>query len=295
MKEIYIDKKLFDEAIVVLVDRLKKDSIKKIYGVPKNGVIIAMALENKGFEITNVEDADAIVDDLIDSGRTRDKYKKMYPDKPFYTLLEKKDQWLAFWFENTKENDDENLIVRQLESIGENPNRQGLQDTPRRVVNMWKELFRGYDINQKPRITTFMNGEDGLTYDQMVIDEGDFYSQCEHHLLPFFGKYYFAYIPNPKGKILGLSKVARVVDYHSAKLQIQERLVQDIVNDLWNELTKGCEENPPLGMALVMVGEHLCKSMRGVKKKGQMTSSELRGVFRDDNNNARNEFMNLIK
>lgn len=188
-----------------------------------------------------------------------------------------------------------NIVETMLKAIGEDHKRAGLKDTPRRVAKMWKEIYRGYDESQKPKVTTFMNGEDGLTYNQMVIDEGDFHSQCEHHMVPFFGKYYFAYIPNEKGKILGLSKVARVVDYHSARLQIQERLVQDIVNQLWSELIDGCEEYPPLGMALVMKGEHLCKTMRGVKKKGQMISSELIGVFRDDTNNARNEFMNLIK
>ena len=114
---------------------------------------------------------------------------------------------------------------------------------------------------------------------------------CEHHMVPFFGKYYFAYIPNPKGKIIGLSKVARIVDYYSAKLQIQERLVQDIVNELWNALDiPGCS---PRGMALVMRGEHLCKTMRGAKKKGRMTTAELRGIFKEDDK-ARNEFYKLI-
>ena len=186
---------------------------------------------------------------------------------------------------------EEELIKQQLEMIGENPNRPGLTDTPKRVVKMWKELFRGYDHEQKPHITTFMNGEDGLTYDQMITDTGDFYSHCEHHMVPFFGQYFFAYIPHPNGKIIGLSKVARVVDYHSAKLQIQERLVKDIVEDLWNALCDGVD-NKPLGMALMMRGQHLCKSMRGAKKRGCMTTTELRGVFKDQT--VRNEFLQLV-
>lgn len=178
-----------------------------------------------------------------------------------------------------------------LEEIGENPDRNGLVGTPDRVARMFGEIYRGYDSQQKPKITTFPNGEDGIVYDNMVVDTGDFYSCCEHHMMPFFGKYWFAYIPNPKGKILGISKIGRVVDYCSAKLQIQERLVHEIVEMLYDALD--CEY-PPLGMALVMEGEHLCKTMRGVKKKGTMKSSYLFGCFKT-NDAMRAEFMNLIK
>lgn len=128
---------------------------------------------------------------------------------------------------------------------------------------------------------------DGLVYDNMITDTGCFYSMCEHHMMPFFGKYVFAYIPHPKGKILGLSKIGRVVDYQAAKLQIQERLVSDIVNDIASALG---DKYPPLGIALMMQAEHLCKTMRGVKKQGQMSASYLQGVFRDDNG-ARSEFL----
>lgn len=175
--------------------------------------------------------------------------------------------------------------------IGEDKGRNGLQGTPDRVIRMFEEIFRGYDPAKKPKITTFQNGEDGIVYDNMVVDEGDFYSCCEHHMMPFFGHYWFAYIPNPKGKILGISKIGRVVDYCSARLQIQERLVHDVVEMLQEALG---DENPPLGIALVMKGEHLCKTMRGAKKKGLMTSSFLTGAFRD-NVSARNEFMSSIK
>lgn len=180
-----------------------------------------------------------------------------------------------------------------FQAIGENPDRPGLKDTPKRVVNMWKEIFRGYDTSLRPVVTTFKNGEDGLTYNQMVTDEGKFYSQCEHHMAPFFGKYYFAYIPHPNGKILGLSKVARVVDYFSAKLQIQERLVQEIVEYLWDSLCKDTEHEP-IGMALLMNGTHMCKCMRGVKKEGLMKSVELKGAFKEDAK-TREEFYSLIE
>lgn len=185
----------------------------------------------------------------------------------------------------------ESAVKTILTAIGENAEREGLRGTPDRIARMCKEIFRGYNPAQKPKITTFENGKDGIVYDNMVVDEGYFYSCCEHHMMPFFGKYYFAYIPNPKGKILGISKVGRVVDYCSARLQIQERLVHDIVDMIADALGT---EYPPLGIALVMKGEHLCKTMRGVKKKGEMTSSYLTGVF-SQNAQARNEFMNLTK
>jgi GTP cyclohydrolase I len=175
--------------------------------------------------------------------------------------------------------------------IGENPGRPGLVDTPGRVIRMWSELFRGYDESKKPKITTFQNGDDGFVYDSMIIDSGNFYSMCEHHMMPFFGTYHFAYLPNPKGRILGLSKIARVVDWHSARLQIQERLVSDIVGQI--EIALGIEY-PPLGIALVMKGEHLCKTMRGVKKPGQMVCAALTGLFKTDSV-VRNEFLQLIK
>jgi len=183
--------------------------------------------------------------------------------------------------------------IREILSyIGEDTTRPGLIQTPKRVVKMWGEMFRGYDQSQRPNVSIFENGSDGLTYDQMIIDNGDFYSHCEHHMVPFFGQYWFGYIPDPEGMIVGLSKVARVVDYHAAKLQIQERLVHDVVEHLWTELTtQGVPR--PLGMGLVMRGEHLCKTMRGVKKKGKMTTTKLKGAFLD-NPAVRNEFLNSI-
>lgn len=182
------------------------------------------------------------------------------------------------------------LVQELLELIGDNPQRTGLQDTPKRVARMYAEIYRGYDPAQKPNITTFPNGEDGIVYDSMVVDTGDFYSCCEHHMMPFFGKYYFAYLPHPKGKILGISKIGRVVDYCAAKLQVQERLTHEVVEMLGDALGG---EYPPLGIALVMRGQHLCKTMRGARKKGEMVSSCLTGLFQTDSA-LRAEFMNLI-
>lgn len=172
-----------------------------------------------------------------------------------------------------------------LSAIGEDPDREGLIGTPDRIARMYKELFRGYDDSQKPKITTFENDMEST---DIVFDSGDYYSMCEHHMMPFFGKYYFAYIPRKDGRILGISKVARVVNYCAARLQLQERLARDIVNMLTDALDGKVE-----GMAIVMRGTHLCKTMRGVKNNGKMTVAHLSGVFREDQQ-ARSEFYKLI-
>lgn len=182
-------------------------------------------------------------------------------------------------------------IRELLEYIGENPDREGLLDTPDRMIRMFAEMFRGYDPAQKPVITTFQNGSDGIVYDNMVVDSGSFYSVCEHHCRTFFGEYWFAYIPNRKGKILGLSKIGRVVDYCSARLQVQERLTHDVVEMLNEALGT---ENPPLGMALMMKGRHMCKESRGVRKQGVMTSTYLTGIFKADSR-AREEFLSYTR
>lgn len=179
----------------------------------------------------------------------------------------------------------EKAIKTLLSYIGENPDREGMKETPDRIIRMWEEIFRGYDPNKKPKITTFGNEYNST---DMVFDSGDYYSMCEHHVLPFFGKYYFAYIPSPDGRILGISKVARVVGYCAAKLQLQERLAIDIVKTLDDALG-----GTALGFAIVMKGQHLCKTMRGVRNNGKMTVSHFTGLFKDDPD-KRNEFYKLI-
>lgn len=179
----------------------------------------------------------------------------------------------------------EKAIKTLLSYIGENPDREGLKETPDRIIRMWEEIFRGYDPNKKPKITTFGNEYNST---DMVFDSGDYYSMCEHHVLPFFGKYYFAYIPSPDGRILGISKVARVVGYCASKLQLQERLAIDIVKTLDDALG-----GTALGFAIVMKGQHLCKTMRGVRNNGKMTVSHFTGLFKDDPD-KRNEFYKLI-
>jgi GTP cyclohydrolase IA len=186
----------------------------------------------------------------------------------------------------------EELIAEVIRRLGDDPERIGLRETPGRVVRSWGELYFGYDQSRKPKITTFPNGEDGLEYDEMILDSGTFHSTCEHHLLPFFGRYHFGYIPAKGGRVLGISKVARVIDFCSAKLQIQERLTREVIRMLLDALSD--DSSKPRGMAIVLAGTHMCKSMRGTKKDGKMTTVELMGLFKN-NQSTRNEFLQMIR
>lgn len=178
----------------------------------------------------------------------------------------------------------ETAIRDILSYIGEDPDREGLIETPNRIVRMWSEIFRGYDRAEKPKITTFTNTEH---ISGIVFDKGTYYSMCEHHMLPFFGQYYFAYIPKENGRILGLSKIARVVSYCSAKLQLQERLAKEVV-EMLNDALNG----EVRGFAILMRGQHMCKSMRGVKCQGEMTATYFTGEF-NTNKDLKNEFYQL--
>ena len=312
---------------IELSKMIPKDKYKFVYGIPSGGILTAhiIAQEIGASQLTAEEfsnhvwptsaniDNVLLVDDLIDSGNTIKKcqakckqeldtavlYSKPHSPTVTYLLKQIPHEWVYLPHEKESTGAEEH-IVRLLEHIGENPLREGLIDTPRRVLKMYKEIFRGYNKDLKPEVTVFKNGSDGIVYDEMIIDTGSFYSQCEHHMVPFFGNYWFAYVPNQKGNILGLSKVARIVDYYAAKLQIQERLTKDIVDSLWqaltvtNNLEQGMIEIvEPMGMALVIKAEHLCKTMRGCKKKGQMTTSVMKGVFKDKIE-ARSEFLSFI-
>ncbi len=178
----------------------------------------------------------------------------------------------------------EEAVRTILEEIGEDPYREGLIDTPYRVAKMLQyELLTGYKVDVDELINNAIFEED---YDEMVIVKDiDFYSMCEHHLIPFFGVAHVAYIPD--GRIIGLSKIPRIVDAFARRLQVQERLTTQIASTLWEKLK-------PKGVAVVIEAIHLCSVMRGVKKpRNKMITSAMLGVFREDIR-TRNEFMNHI-
>jgi GTP cyclohydrolase I len=170
-----------------------------------------------------------------------------------------------------------------LENIGEQPEREGLLRTPERVARMFNELTEGYHIDPEKMINGALFDVD---YDEMVIVKDiDFYSLCEHHLLPFYGQAHVAYIPN--GKVIGLSKIPRIVEMFARRLQIQEQMTSQIANFLDSTLQ-------PQGVAVVVEGMHMCSMMRGVKKaNASMKTSKMLGAFKDDKNNRR-EFLEQI-
>lgn len=260
---------------------------KKVYGVPRGGSCVAALHGNMTDDPTQAE---VIVDDIIDSGRTRDKWTKLFPATPFLALIDKtdtqsqfaRDGWIHFPWDATESSDIEDHVVRVLEYIGEDPRREGLAETPARVVRSWAEIFAGYKTSPEAILDKEFEA-DG--YDELIICRNiDFYSTCEHHMQPFFGRAHVAYIP--KRKVVGLSKLARLVDVFARRLQIQERLTAQIADALEQHLQ-------PLGVAVLVEAQHFCMVCRGVRKQNScMTTSKLTGLFRSAE--ARGEFLALV-
>ena len=175
-------------------------------------------------------------------------------------------------------------ITRQLlENIGEDPNREGLLKTPSRVAKAWQFFSKGYTQSIDELINNAIFNEDAN--DMVIVRDIEFFSLCEHHLIPFFGKAHVGYIPN--GKVIGLSKIPRIIDMFSRRLQVQERLTHQVADALKNVLN-------PKGVAVVMEGRHMCMQMRGVEKQNSFTStSAMSGQFKKSTE-TRSEFLAII-
>lgn len=294
MHKTYIDWRELMERAAVVVDTAREilgyseDKPLLVWGIPKGGSIVAGLLFSK---IPNVEvvlhadEAHIIVDDIYDSGRTMEHYTEKF-NKTGFALVDKRNEhnqelgWVVFPWEEQKDDTCEDNIVRVLQYIGEDPTREGLEETPTRVVRSYATLFSGYGQDPKKHMKVFSSDAD-----EMVIASFEFYSMCEHHMIPFFGKAHVAYIP--KGKVIGVSKLSRIFDVYARRLQIQEQLGEQVCT----ALMEGLE---PLGVACAIEAQHMCMTMRGVEKQSAlMRTSCLKGVFKT-NPEARKEFFDLI-
>ena len=267
----------------------------KVFGIPRGGIPAAMAVVARHGGLTLVDDpaeADIFIDDIIDSGDTMKRWCDQYPGKPFFALIDKtkeddpcRDAWIVFPWEASAESGIEDNIKRLLQYVGEDPERGGLLETPRRVAKAWGHWCSGYGKYAADILKVFEDGAEKC--DEMVIVKDiPIYSKCEHHLADIFGTATIAYIPN--GKIVGLSKLSRLADMFARRLQVQERLTNQIADALEEHLQ-------PKGVGVIVRARHLCMESRGICQQGHHTiTSALRGVLKDKPE-ARAEFMELAK
>ncbi len=286
---------------------------KAVYGIPRGGILLAARLaETTGLEFIDEIPQDhesffkpanvLVVDDLTDTGRTLEPFvvggydtlvihhKASAICHPTYHARPKEpDVWVEYWWERN-EAPAEDSVIRLIEMIGENMKREGLRDTPKRYVKALKFLTGGYETDIESLFTTF----DSENYDEVVLlKDIEIYSLCEHHIMPFFGKAHVAYIPSRENRrVVGVSKLARLVDAFARRLQIQERIGDQVTTALVQNLGA-------VGAACIIEAQHLCMQMRGVQKQNSvMITSSLKGVFLEDSTKglaARNEVLRLIK
>ncbi len=262
----------------------------RIWGVPRGGVPAAylvyhqFASQGRQASLTNnPAEATLIIDDLVDSGRTRNRIAEQFPAGLFDSLYAKRkgDGWIKFPWEDTDDGGADDIAIRLLQFVGEDPKRGGLVETPARFAKAWRFWTKGYDEDPADLMKVFEDG--GENYDQMVlVRDIPIYSHCEHHLAPIFGVAHVGYIPD--GKICGLSKLNRLVDCFGRRLQVQERLTVQIADTL-QELLQ------PKGAAVQLRCRHLCMESRGICQQGHTTiTTALRGVFAEDPS-AKEEFL----
>ena len=193
-------------------------------------------------------------------------------------------EWVRFpWEGGEIEGGAEDIVTRLLQYIGEDSSREGLRETPRRFLKAWKEWTSGYQMNPADVMKAFEDGAENCD-EMVVVKDIPFNSQCEHHLAAIFGTVTIAYVPN--GKVLGLSKLSRLTDVFARRLQVQERMTNQIAEAMMDHLK-------PLGVGVIVKARHMCMESRGINKTGSMTvTSALRGCFREDDA-TRTEFLSF--
>jgi len=265
-----------------------------VYGVPRGGVSAALAVAayTPINLVPSAKQAIIIIDDLIDSGATKEKFKEAYPLKPFFVLIDKnelseieRNAWIVFPWERSDTGAIEDNFVRILQFIGEDSTRGGLLETPARAAKAWKHWTNGYGKDPKEILKVFEDGAE--KHDQMItVKDIPIYSHCEHHLAPIFGTVTISYIPD--GKIVGLSKLSRLADIFARRLQVQERMTDQIADALHENLK-------PLGVGVVIKARHLCMESRGICQQGHHTiTTALRGVMKDAPE-VRSEFLRIAQ
>ena len=264
----------------------------KVYAVPRGGIPARLALlaldGDNVFAVTdNPAAADLIVDDLIDSGETALKFGHL--SVPFFALLDKRvwthgDDWVVWPWEGDSSAGIEGHVRRLIQYAGDDPTRGGLIETPARVAKAWRHWCSGYDTNPASLLKTFEDGAEGAN-EMVLVRNIPFFSHCEHHMAPFFGTATVGYIPN--GKIVGLSKLNRLVDCFARRLQVQERMTTQIADAIADNLEA-------LGVGVIVTARHLCVESRGVAHHGSdTTTSALRGVMVEGR--QRQEFLLLAR
>jgi len=278
-----------------VAENYKDRVFSHVYGVPRGGITPAAIVgAYLGIPLTSTPHPDntLVIDELVDYGTTLTKfqeegyitdalYMKSHSPKHLSPSAQLKDGWLVFPWEVGNEIGPETAVQRLIEWIGEDPTREGLLDTPKRVTKALREMTSGYREDPKEILGVTFD----VAFDQMVtLKDIPFVSLCEHHMLPFEGKASVAYIPN--GRVVGLSKLARVVDTFAKRLQVQERLTQQIAEAI-NTYVGG------LGVGVIIKSRHTCMCYRGIKKDGVMVTSVTLGLMREDPR-ARMEFLSLV-
>lgn len=266
-----------------------------VYPIPRGGIPAAQAVCGAMDGLPSVlrarlvdspEEADVLVDDVVDSGVTRDCYREKWK-LPFFALVDKQEEgldWVVFpWERHTGDHGPQENLRRLIQFVGDDPDREGLRGTPDRVVRSWGELYSGYSSSPSEVMKVF---EEDSCDEMVALRDIDFFSMCEHHLLPFFGRAHIAYIP--AGRVIGASKLIRLLEVFARRLQIQERLTEQVTGALMEYLR-------PRGAACVLEAQHLCMVARGVQKQHSvMVTSSLKGAFLEQGNAARQEFLSMI-